>query len=75
MSAPTVTHRLARHAKRVAVGKVMTEGHEPEPFEHTSWEAVCACGLVFTADDEQGASNKYLGHLPNPNTTKGATRV
>lgn len=66
-----VTHRLVRHAKRTAEISTIHEGREPSHEKSTWYEAVCACGQVFTADSDQGASNKYLNHLPKPKGQRG----
>lgn len=66
-----VTHRLIRHAYRTAVVSTIHEGKEPTKNEAKWYEAVCACGLVFTDETDAGASAKYLDHLPKPNGRRG----
>lgn len=70
-NAKAVTHRLIRHARRETVATVIHEGSESTKDTTVSYEAVCACGHVFQADTDQGASAKYLNHLPKPTGQRG----
>lgn len=61
-----VTHRLARYAKRTTEQVATSEGAESTRTTEVEWDAVCACGRVFTAPTEKDVSAKYLNHLPKP---------
>lgn len=71
MDGRAVTHRLIRHAKRTAEITTIHEGKEPSHDKATWYEAVCACGHVFTDQTDAGASAKYLDHLPKPTGQRG----